>query len=134
MFPDNGPPDGDFASYIEALTRSRGAGLTKTDPTSGLRNTDVTSTATPPNLASLRAEFVPLLRITVAILLLLGIAGAFGPPYSTMTRIAALVLAVYVIRRAMSRASEIRNAVRGSLDEARKKVDATRAAIERHKP
>ena len=126
MFPDNGPPDGDFASYVEALSRSRGAGLTKTDPTSGLRNTDAASPATPPDLASLRAEFAPLLRITVVILLLLGIAGAFGPPYSTMTRIAALVLAVYVIRRGMSRASQIRNAVRGS-------IDAARADIERHK-
>lgn len=70
--------------------------------------------------ATLRRELGPLLRFTIIAFLLLGMASALGSPYSTMARIAALVIAVYVIRRAMTRTADIRARLRDRVKNARR--------------
>ncbi len=113
MHPDNGPPNGDFAAYVASLNRTRQTpGASSSDPETSIAAGSAASDNPEQERLEiatiLRREFGPLIRFSIIAFLLLGIAGALGPPWSTVARIAALVIAVYVIRRAMVRTAAIR--------------------------
>jgi len=123
MRPDNGPPDGNFAAYVESLTSApksvmyerppaAEAGADPVEPERGMP-------VPPQTVEALRSEFGPLLRFTIIAFLLLGIASALGPPYSTAARIVALVIIVHVIRRALVRTAAIRTQLRDRATKAR---------------
>lgn len=133
MHPDNGPPNGDFAAYVESLNRARQASnpssIPSSRPTSNSEasmlaastvSNEAESGEADSTAATLRRELGPLLRFTIIAFLLLGMASALGSPYSTMARIAALVIAVYVIRRAMTRTADIRARLRDRVKNARR--------------
>lgn len=127
MHPDNGPPDGNFAAYVESLNRARQTS-TSSSSTPGSSMPAVGSAADDADpeqnrqalITDLRRELGPLIRFAIIAFLLLGIAGALGPPYSTVARVAALVIAVYVIRRAMVRTAGIRAKVHEQIKKARR--------------
>lgn len=127
MNQDNGPPNGDFAAYVESLNRARQTS-NSSSPMPGSSMPAVGSAADDANpeqtrqelLTDLRRELGPLIRFAIIAFLLLGIAGALGPPYSTVARVAALVIAIYVIRRAMVRTAGIRARVHEQIKKTRR--------------
>lgn len=146
MYEDQTPPNGDFAAYIEARTRTgAGAALAARAAATATAATATATTATAtsggsltspatggpaasspapgqalgPLLATLRQEFAPFLRMIVIALLLLWFANAFAAPLSSALRFGAVILILIAIKRGLRRTATIQALLKEMAERAR---------------